>query len=520
VSYSGVTLDFYDDGGATLKRFFASAEDLPEVIKTASVQKPLQVSDDAFALTMLDDGQVLKKFACTDAGTTAMSVLYFLTHGDKLPDLAQKTAAMALQRACHKYEVGTEGLLKTAGWWSRFLQGAGRDVAAGAGPRVAKATEEAAGQAAQHFRGAGEEVAERAAQHFRGAGDDLLKKAPEAAEEAVRRAAGAAGEIGASAGRRVLTTSGIGAGAGALTAAPGKRWEGAQEGAAAGVLGGLAGASVGTPHMGAALAGGAMGLKPWEKAAGLADSGAVDVTGMEPAPKFVSDRPSDENLFAVTLSDGTQRYPIGTWTQVKQASAYFVDESVRMDPATRHQFATNLAARAQAIGFDMPEMVKTAGLVERVSDSSLNAGLQMRINAFPCGEAPAEAKEALRHIFEKRASLTSDAMAEAIHTFDQHFGLHTQYRRYLPDPWETVFEKVKVSKFLWEDGASRVTEDELDNLALNNAGDLGEIFAAEGMIKGFEKDPIGVFKSLPDTHKRVVARLAHSIANSGRSSGA
>jgi len=104
---SGVVLDWYDDHGDTLKSKFPTPDSLPGVIKEADI-KPLEKLDHAdFALVAIDGGDVLHKFACHDPGTTAMSVIYFMEHGDKLPEEAQKTAAWNLSSKCAAF--GIEG---------------------------------------------------------------------------------------------------------------------------------------------------------------------------------------------------------------------------------------------------------------------------------------------------------------------------------------------------------------------------------------------------------------------------
>jgi hypothetical protein len=104
--YGGIVLDYYDDKGATLKAKYPDVDDLPDTIKTAAIEPDKdRVSDHHFALVALDGGDVMRKFACLDAGTTAMSVIYFMEHGHKLPEDAQKTAATNLAKACLTFDL-------------------------------------------------------------------------------------------------------------------------------------------------------------------------------------------------------------------------------------------------------------------------------------------------------------------------------------------------------------------------------------------------------------------------------
>lgn len=115
-NYAGVVLDWYDDKGETLKALFPTPDKLPEIIKTANVQPPETLQPEDFALVAVNEGHVLHKFACHDAGTTAMSVVYFMEHGDKLPEEAQKLAAANLVNACESFDLQPpDAILKVAG---------------------------------------------------------------------------------------------------------------------------------------------------------------------------------------------------------------------------------------------------------------------------------------------------------------------------------------------------------------------------------------------------------------------
>ena len=103
--YAGVTLDYYDDRGETLKQKFPTLDKVPDIIKEATIQPKNRVPNEDFALIMIDGGHVFRKYACADAGTTALSVIYFMEHGDKLPEEAQKTAASNLLAACLTHDL-------------------------------------------------------------------------------------------------------------------------------------------------------------------------------------------------------------------------------------------------------------------------------------------------------------------------------------------------------------------------------------------------------------------------------
>lgn len=116
---SGLVLDHYDDlSGEVLRSIFPTEESVPEVIKQAHFIPPEEratLPPDVFALELVDGPVVMRKFACTDPGNTALSVEYFLKTAHRLPEEAQKVAAKNLITACEWYDIDPpEALQKVA----------------------------------------------------------------------------------------------------------------------------------------------------------------------------------------------------------------------------------------------------------------------------------------------------------------------------------------------------------------------------------------------------------------------
>jgi hypothetical protein len=104
MSYSAGTFDVYDDGGEALKNVLPDPTSIPEFVKTAS-SVTQETSDNLFALVMVEDNRVMKKFATADKGNTWLSALYFSMNKDHLPPEAQKVAAANLLMACEHYGI-------------------------------------------------------------------------------------------------------------------------------------------------------------------------------------------------------------------------------------------------------------------------------------------------------------------------------------------------------------------------------------------------------------------------------
>jgi hypothetical protein len=360
--YAGVTLDWYDDHGETLKSKFPTPDELPDMIKEANVRPKERLPNEAFALIMLDQGHAFRKYACEDPGTTAMSVIYFMEHGDKLPVEAQKLAAVNIVDACIRH-----GIMPPA----------------------------------------------------------AITKVAEPREERERH---------------------------------------------------------------------------------------VNVTGKRPELRVVNDRPTDENLYAVKLADGSLHYPIDTWDRVKTAEAYFQDERVRMDPEVRRQYAVKLARQSYILGYPLDRSITELGALGYHNDGHLKHASEMRKAAFPKGSAE---HEFLDELFEKRAAIHPETYAECLKRFDMMNQLEDGWDQVILDPWTSTFG-VKTAAVVWEDGADRVTEEELINLGRNNAGHLDGQFTDHFALE-FIKDPVGIFNSMPEPQKRILSRMAVDLASKGSS---
>lgn len=118
---SGLLLDVYDDkSGDVLRELFPDRNQIPDLIKSARLlteEERRALPDNVFALVLQDTDVTLRKFACTDPGNVALSMLYFQKNAHKLPVRAQKVAAQNLLVADRMY--------KTAGIGGMVAQGLG-----------------------------------------------------------------------------------------------------------------------------------------------------------------------------------------------------------------------------------------------------------------------------------------------------------------------------------------------------------------------------------------------------------
>jgi hypothetical protein len=243
-----------------------------------------------------------------------------------------------------------------------------------------------------------------------------------------------------------------------------------------------------------------------------ASANVIDITGRLNKTKQAS-RPTSDDDYAV-VRNGQRLYPIHDWDHIKIASDYWEQHRRIMEPSVRREFAMKLAAKGEQLGAFVPDQIKEAGSTTYADPGHLKSSIEMRKCAFAM---ESEDSALLDELFEKRAELDPGVYAGVLRKFDEDRNLQPGWDNLFLDPWASTFGINKIAKVLWQDGADRLTEEDLINLLRNYSGDIGEVFADESMVKGFEKDPAKVFGGLPDPYKKIIARLAYERANDGSS---
>lgn len=259
------------------------------------------------------------------------------------------------------------------------------------------------------------------------------------------------------------------------------------------------------------------GLTPPEtliKKAGRFDQpNKVDVTGHPPQVKVAYPQPESDNDYAVCLPDGRRLYPIHDWDHLKMASEYWEHYERDMDPGLRRQFAEKLAVKAKDMGYPLREKIAEAGARTFATPEHLRMALEMRKMAVD-----EQSRETLDDLLDTRGNIGPTKYAAALRRFDVEQGLDRQWGSSVLDPYQSTYGRTKVAKVVWNDGPDRITDEELQNLANLHIGDLDELFS-EHFVRGFERDPVSIFNSMPMPQKRILARLAGDKFRDGSSEG-
>lgn len=206
-----------------------------------------------------------------------------------------------------------------------------------------------------------------------------------------------------------------------------------------------------------------------------------------------------------------QRYPIDSYSDVKTAAAYFDEHVSNFRLEDRREFAVSLAARMEELAMPLTDNIaKYAG---HEYGPNIDVELAARVRNY---EGTGH-EDAYGVLLEKRAATPPHVMLEMIHELDVLSGAAQKYDSPLGfrDPFQAVYGKVaaEVKPWSWSEGNEYVTDTQLKDLAVNRYPALDRAFGMD-MRKSFQQDPIGVFTSMPDPQKIVLARLAADGSNS------
>ncbi len=252
---------------------------------------------------------------------------------------------------------------------------------------------------------------------------------------------------------------------------------------------------------------------PRNTAKGSSSSSSSKRAGWEHAGDITEHHPTTKKASASRFcvpSEG--RYPIDSYEEVKTASAYFEDHWSKFDLESRREYAVNLSERLDELGLPAgSHLMKYAG---HAYGPNIDVELVTRIRNYE-GTGHEEGYQVL---LEKRAMTPPHVMVEMLHELDVVSGAAEKYEAPLGfrDPFQAVYGKIAEEKksWSWSEGNEYVNDNMLMDLALNRYQSLDRAFGMD-VRKSFQKDPIGVFTSMPDPQKVVIARLA---ADEGKSS--
>ena len=487
---SGLMLDLYDDPrGEVLKAFYPTQHDVPAVVKTASVlnQDALKtLPDDLFALVMHNDDQVLRKYACFDAGNTAVSVLYFLKTAHKLPGEAQKIAASNLLTACDWYDLeAPEQLSKIAsGRFEKTALGLGTALTVAAIPSQIQGTgeriKENLGATKQVQRMTGNPIVTpvqmrqaRIGSYVKTADVPNTYLMPGQPPKQVRRQFVPKKTASAATADSIVKAK-------QYDRCPEVNYESEDEE---------------NPQRAPQVKTSAR-LRPW-----------FEVSGE--TPKLHLEKAA--HRYALP-----NKYPLDNYAQVKAASAYFDEYKCRFAPAERHEYCKNLVKRAEQLGIKMNDEIRKYGSTTFAPHHEICMALDSRRNVL----VDENAHTLLDKLADARHMLRPALFCATLEEFDKVAGIDRFWGSHIFDPFFSTYGFEKTAEDLLEDfadviGNLRVTGAQLEMTSRAGRKSLIDLFG-EDFADEFKKDPVAIYKSMPREQKIVIINLSQDLDN-GRS---
>jgi len=232
----------------------------------------------------------------------------------------------------------------------------------------------------------------------------------------------------------------------------------------------------------------------------------VDVSGLEPPGEV------KEASVACFALPSKQRYPLDSYLQVKQATAYFMENLGLIEPRDRHEYCENLVKRASALAVEVGELIEKYGSTTYASTEEVHIALDGRRSVLK----DESHGELLDKLAEARPLMPPLAFADALSEFDKLSGLNDYYGQDIPDPYFSTFGKQaeKQESETSPEGAvivgnEYITQRKLVEFSKRGHGIIAKRFGDE-FQKKFLSNPVSTLKSLPRDQRLVLMRLANT----------
>ena len=506
---TGSIIDFYDDPTGQILKQKLNHEDIPDFVKEASFLLPEtrgKLPDDVFALVAIDRGEKLRKYACTDKGNTALSVLYFLENRDKLPAEAQKVAAANLCEACGWYDMDPpDPLLKVAGWFDKA-----KSVASAVKSKtqdVGRAAQEAGGKVKAKVRSRAAALDNRVQSRIN---KEVEKRVVPTVNKNVKAELKAEGK---SIGKKAVKGAAIGAGAvGAGTGAylGGRAIMRRKRKTAAAERPGMAAQFFGTKKARDYDVEKAKGVKGYEyltpedspkKKKASALQPYVDITGLEAPPQF-------EKRASVRMAG---HMPIDSYGEVMDAQKWFNENPDTLHPEARRDFCIKLASRAVEIGQPVVDRIRKYAGAGFAPDGEVRVAVSTRMQFWP-EDSPEHG--VLNGLMDKYASVQPEVFCEALKQFDEANGLNHYWDAGIYDPWYSTFGFTKTAQWEFSTHGDKINEEQLKQVSNAAHPQISSYFGDE-IANELRKSPVNIFSSLPLDSKRIIMRIVNDPQPSG-----
>lgn len=199
-------------------------------------------------------------------------------------------------------------------------------------------------------------------------------------------------------------------------------------------------------------------------------------------------------------------YPVDTETQIKTACAYFAENHAYFNHSDRVDYARGLSEAIKTAGLELPE---TVGRYSGPPRHNFDAGYSIRYKYTHEEHHPK-----LAELHKQASFITPDEAAFALNNFDHEAGIANLGGR-IPTAHETLFYNEKTAAQDMPDDVWSGTTDRLRRSALEswvNSSEYYDLMKKHfpiDMVQSMRGNPWPIFSSLPDPHKRIIARMCN-----------
>jgi len=194
------------------------------------------------------------------------------------------------------------------------------------------------------------------------------------------------------------------------------------------------------------------------------------------------------------------QYPIDSYDQVLTAIKFFEKHGSKLHPSKRREFCLNLTKRAADLG------VPTTDPIQKYAASGWRDPLHVKEQIQKRMEKAGaqEARDYYRVMFTKVGALAPGVFANMLMEIDEATGLAEHWDNGLEDPFQAALRK-EAASFSYT--AVQGTVDEEDLMQLKGYRTLLSKAFGEDFADEFKKNPVAVFKSLPEPEKNTIVKL-------------
>lgn len=244
-------------------------------------------------------------------------------------------------------------------------------------------------------------------------------------------------------------------------------------------------------------------------AANIAD--ALEHFGLTPTPAtiYLADRNAGEDERRIKVASTEIRDSSLVSHSVltpKTASYDFIKEAAAkwddLDPYDRHETAVHLVKIAGHEGATIPHKIF------QYSGTTLSPMFQKIAEARTQFARQPEIADGYIRLSKMASAMDPDDVVEAMYLLDEQAQLNHRYGNRIPDPVLSVYGATKEAEYSWSLGGDYVTEEMLKRYAGSMASNRMEDIFSEDLKDLFRRDPVTVFKKMPEEQQILLARLA------------